>query len=338
MEYLVKISKKARILELKQRHLKITVLTSYTPYPSRKIRHICACTSQETTKIQSPIRRIQENSIRRIQYRVITSAGFVLKKDKKIKHGYQIEISDSDSVSDSQYAVFNRTEYAVLIFLNEYALLDRKLDTPYPMEVDTPYRGLEYGRYGISKVLDTAYWGFLGVRTTHIYAVSSLKDMAYWLSEQFGINKWYQSFALRNFDLEDIEFESTNSGTTAKLPILKLGEYECTTNNTGNGTSVTKMSILVTAEEKTNKKNDVKARGLHVIVWSLPNEHQLTFSQYPDAKSMFSGIETRFGGNAATKKTLLKQQYENFSASSAEFLDSIFNRLQKIVSRLAILG
>ncbi|GKC59950.1 hypothetical protein Tco_1087548 [Tanacetum coccineum] len=62
---------------------------------------------------------------------------------------------------------------------------------------------------------------------------------------------------------------------------------------------------------------------------------------YPDAKSMFAAIKTRFRGNAATKKThktLLKQQYENFSASSAESLDSIFNRLQKIVSRLAILG
>ncbi|GKB19753.1 hypothetical protein Tco_0853676 [Tanacetum coccineum] len=32
MEYLVKISKKTRILELKRRHLKITVLTSYTPF------------------------------------------------------------------------------------------------------------------------------------------------------------------------------------------------------------------------------------------------------------------------------------------------------------------
>ncbi|GKA05501.1 ribonuclease H-like domain-containing protein, partial [Tanacetum coccineum] len=42
----------------------------------------------------------------------------------------------------------------------------------------------------------------------------------------FGINKWYQSFALRNFDLEDIELESINSGPTAKLPLLKLGEYE----------------------------------------------------------------------------------------------------------------
>ncbi|GJS23187.1 hypothetical protein Tco_0451819 [Tanacetum coccineum] len=52
MKYLVKISKKARIMELKRRHLKITVLTSYTPYPSRKIRRICACTSLKTMKEQ----------------------------------------------------------------------------------------------------------------------------------------------------------------------------------------------------------------------------------------------------------------------------------------------
>ncbi|GJS14507.1 putative ribonuclease H-like domain-containing protein [Tanacetum coccineum] len=66
----------------------------------------------------------------------------------------------------------------------------------------------------------------------------------------------------------------------------------------------------------TVKKNDVKARGL--LLMALPNEHQLTFSQFPDAKSMFAAIETRFAGNAATKKTqktLLKQQYENFSAT-----------------------
>ncbi|GKF11548.1 hypothetical protein Tco_0049474, partial [Tanacetum coccineum] len=94
------------------------------------------------------------------------------------------------------------------------------------------------------------------------------------------------------------------------------------------------MSIPVTAEEKTNKKNDVKARGW--LLMALPNENKLTFSQYPDAKSMFAAIETRFGGNAATKKTqkiLLKQQYENFSASSRESLDSIFNRLQKIMNK-----
>ncbi|GKA88209.1 hypothetical protein Tco_0809973, partial [Tanacetum coccineum] len=111
-----------------------------------------------------------------------------------------------------------------------------------------------------------------------------------------------------------MEFESTNSGTTAKFPILKLE----------NGTSVTKISIPVTAEEKTNKKNNVKARGL--LLMTLPNEHQLTFSQYPDAKSMFAAIETRFGGNAATKKTqktLLKQQYENFKDLTLKLLSSL---------------
>ncbi|GKF13949.1 hypothetical protein Tco_0055411, partial [Tanacetum coccineum] len=52
---------------------------------------------------------------------------------------------------------------------------------------------------------------------------------------------------------------------------------------------------------------------------ALPNEHQLTFDQYVDAQSMFAAIKARFGGNEATKKTqkaLLKQQYENFSASN----------------------
>ncbi|GJZ00582.1 hypothetical protein Tco_0518011, partial [Tanacetum coccineum] len=52
MEYLVKISKKARILKLKRRHLKITVLTSNTPYPSKKIWLICVCTSPKTAKDQ----------------------------------------------------------------------------------------------------------------------------------------------------------------------------------------------------------------------------------------------------------------------------------------------
>ncbi|GJW88432.1 hypothetical protein Tco_0163772 [Tanacetum coccineum] len=58
MEYLVKISKKARILELKRRNMKIIVLTSYMPYPSRKIQRICAFTSPKTTREQGSIRRI----------------------------------------------------------------------------------------------------------------------------------------------------------------------------------------------------------------------------------------------------------------------------------------
>ncbi|GJT41593.1 ribonuclease H-like domain-containing protein [Tanacetum coccineum] len=103
-----------------------------------------------------------------------------------------------------------------------------------------------------------------------------------------GINlSGIRSFALRNFDLEDMELESTNSGSTTKLHILKLGEYEMwairikqyfqiqdyalweviengdswvsvSQTSQENGITVTKMSTPATAEETTNKKNDVK--------------------------------------------------------------------------------
>ncbi|GJZ77087.1 hypothetical protein Tco_0641759 [Tanacetum coccineum] len=49
----------------------------------------------------------------------------------------------------------------------------------------------------------------------------------------------------------------------------------------------------------------------------------------------------KFGGNEATKKTqktLRKQMYENFSAPSTESLDSIFNRLQKIIIEQEVKG
>ncbi|GJW21387.1 hypothetical protein Tco_0032009 [Tanacetum coccineum] len=77
-----------------------------------------------------------------------------------------------------------------------------------------------------------------------------------------------------------MEFEYANSNTTAKLFTLKLknGNSWVSVPQTAqeNGTSVTKMFVPVTAEEKTNKKNDVKARSL--LLMALPNEHQLTFS------------------------------------------------------------
>ncbi|GJY01202.1 hypothetical protein Tco_0359354 [Tanacetum coccineum] len=67
----------------------------------------------------------------------------------------------------------------------------------------------------------------------------------------------------------------------------------------------------------------------------------LKFNSIKNAKSLLEAIEKRFGGNAAIKKTqrnLLKQQYENFSAPSSETLDQTFDRLQKLVSQLEILG
>ncbi|GJT23195.1 hypothetical protein Tco_0893132 [Tanacetum coccineum] len=84
-----------------------------------------------------------------------------------------------------------------------------------------------------------------------------------------------------------------------------------------------KMTVPSTAEEKICNKINLKARSL--LTWHCPIT-STTFYQYVDAHSMFSCIKARFGGNEATKKThkaLLKQQYENFNASSSESLDSI---------------
>ncbi|GKC86130.1 ribonuclease H-like domain-containing protein, partial [Tanacetum coccineum] len=106
-----------------------------------------------------------------------------------------------------------------------------------------------------------------------------------------------------------------------------------------DGSSTTLIPGPVTTDEKTQKNKDIKARSM--LLMALPNKHLLTFNQYKDAKTLLAAIQTRFGGNDATKKTqktLLKQMCKNFSAPSTLSLDFIFNRLQKIVSQLAILG
>nr|GEV03914.1 putative reverse transcriptase domain, ribonuclease H-like domain, aspartic peptidase domain protein [Tanacetum cinerariifolium] len=94
-----------------------------------------------------------------------------------------------------------------------------------------------------------------------------------------------------------------------------------------------------TGEQRLAKKNELKARG--TLLMALPDKHQLKFNIHKDAKSLMKAIEKRFGGNKETKKfqkTLLKQQYENFSGTSSESLDQIHDRLQKLISQLEILS
>ncbi|GJU24612.1 ribonuclease H-like domain-containing protein [Tanacetum coccineum] len=105
---------------------------------------------------------------------------------------------------------------------------------------------------------------------------------------------------LRYFDWEGIwELGNSQNNSLAMLPILQLaramrvGNKDLEQTPESGPSTVLKMTVPSTTEEKIS----------------------------------------RFGGNDATKKTqkaLLKQQYENFNATSSESLDSIFNRLQKV--------
>nr|GEY09969.1 putative reverse transcriptase domain-containing protein [Tanacetum cinerariifolium] len=94
-----------------------------------------------------------------------------------------------------------------------------------------------------------------------------------------------------------------------------------------------------TTDKKQDRRNKMKARG--TLLMSLPNKDQLKFHSYQNAKLLMEAIEKRYGGNKESKKvqrTLLKQQYENFAASSLETLDQTFDRLQKLISQLELQG
>nr|GEW04770.1 hypothetical protein [Tanacetum cinerariifolium] len=83
-----------------------------------------------------------------------------------------------------------------------------------------------------------------------------------------------------------------------------------------------------TAKQRLARKNELKAHG--TLLMALPDKCQLKFNTHNDAKTLMEAIEKRFRGNTKTKKvqkTLLKQQYKNFTGSSSESLDQIHDSL-----------
>nr|GEW65192.1 ribonuclease H-like domain-containing protein [Tanacetum cinerariifolium] len=123
-----------------------------------------------------------------------------------------------------------------------------------------------------------------------------------------------------------------------KLVLLEVIENGATLPRTQVVDGVTIVLPITTAEEKAQRRLEVKARS--TLMMGIPNEHQLKFNSIKDAKQLLEAVEKRFGGNTATKKTqrnLLKQQFENFFASTTEMLDQTFDRLQKLLSQLKLL-
>ncbi|GJY04385.1 hypothetical protein Tco_0370325 [Tanacetum coccineum] len=119
--------------------------------------------------------------------------------------------------------------------------------------------------------------------------------------------------------------DSVHMVATSKVPMLKPG--------------VETIIAPKTAKEMAQRRLELKA--ISTLLMGIPNEHQLKFNSIKNAKLLLQAVEKRFRGNAATKKTqrnLLKQQYENFTASSSEVLDQTFERLQKLISQLEIHG
>nr|GEV66943.1 hypothetical protein [Tanacetum cinerariifolium] len=136
--------------------------------------------------------------------------------------------------------------------------------------------------------------------------------------------KYTKCLLLIIFLLKDMNQDSAHIVAASKVLMLKPG--------------VTTVIPITIIEEKAQRRLEVKGRS--TLILGIPNEHQLKFNSIKDDNQLLEAVEKRFGGNAATKNTqrnLLKQQYENSTASSSEMLDKTFDRLQKLVSQLELL-
>ncbi|GJR45287.1 ribonuclease H-like domain-containing protein [Tanacetum coccineum] len=112
-----------------------------------------------------------------------------------------------------------------------------------------------------------------------------------------------------------------------------------------NGNKVLKRTVgeveqeyePTSVEEKHDRRNKMKARG--TLLMALLSKDQLKFHSYKDAKLLMEAIKKRYGGNKESKKvqrTLLKQQYENFTGSSSETMDQTFDRNKEEIETISL--
>ncbi|GJZ01289.1 hypothetical protein Tco_0519250, partial [Tanacetum coccineum] len=130
----------------------------------------------------------------------------------------------------------------------------------------------------------------------------------------------------------------SQSETTQTVSALKLPEVIVNGDAPAIASASTEGPIPPkTAEQKLARKNELKAKS--TLLLAIPDEELLKFHGMKDAKTLWEAIKTRFGGNKESKKmqkTILKQQYENFTASRSEGLDKTYDRFQKLISQLEI--
>nr|GEX11733.1 ribonuclease H-like domain-containing protein [Tanacetum cinerariifolium] len=114
--------------------------------------------------------------------------------------------------------------------------------------------------------------------------------------------------------------------SSLKLPILKKGEH----------------ALWSMRMEQYLTNTDY---GLWQLIMNGDEPIQITRDENgdetEDAKSLWTAIKSRFGGNVESKKiqkTVLKQKFENFSVSDTEGLDKAYDRFQKLISLLEVHG
>ncbi|GJU57749.1 hypothetical protein Tco_1235515 [Tanacetum coccineum] len=129
------------------------------------------------------------------------------------------------------------------------------------------------------------------------------------------------------------------AGNPVRNSILQLNLSDQEIVENGNAPIVTKTvdgkEIVIppiSVEEKAQRRAELKARN--TLLMALPNEHQLKFNSYNDAKTLMQAIENRFGGF----KKLISQLEMHGERNKLEIeilsLDDLFNNLKAYESEV----
>ncbi|GKB31675.1 hypothetical protein Tco_0871076 [Tanacetum coccineum] len=119
----------------------------------------------------------------------------------------------------------------------------------------------------------------------------------------------------------ELHSETTQTVSALKLPILKTREYYLWSMRMEQYLTFTDHALW---EVIVNGDSVIPIASASAGAEAIPDEHLLKFHACKDAKSLWEAIKNRFGDNKESKKikkTILKQNYENFAASSQEGLD-----------------
>ncbi|GJW72198.1 putative reverse transcriptase domain-containing protein [Tanacetum coccineum] len=159
------------------------------------------------------------------------------------------------------------------------------------------------------------------VRTNRVNAV---KASACWVR---AVKPNSASITLKKYDPVDARGRSMSvMAGVPKKEVIVNGDAPAIASASTQGTIPPK-----TAEQKLARKNELKAKS--TLLLAIRDEHLLKFHGIKVANTLWEAIKIRFGGNKESnkmQKTIMKKQYENFTASRSKGQDKTYDRCMKL--------
>ncbi|GJV40793.1 ribonuclease H-like domain-containing protein [Tanacetum coccineum] len=140
-----------------------------------------------------------------------------------------------------------------------------------------------------------------------------------------GIRAWREPLIKKNHLLPQQNFVSLTVNYQGNSP-KRLGKD-------AKGNTIVHPPVSLDEHVVVQRENKVRA----LLLQALPKDHMPDFHHYNDARDIWMAVKARFGGNEESKKirkTMLKQQFIEFSVTEEEGLHKGYDMFQKILSQL----